>query len=108
MHPNLTQALVAERVREWRDRAARDQLAKQARQARREATAGAADLPRPRPGFRRPTRRPVVPAAVVPAAVVPAAVVPAADAPAAEAPVAVASGQPTAGDDRQPAGARAA
>jgi hypothetical protein len=42
MHPNLTQALVAERVREWRDRAARDQLAKQARQARREATAGAA------------------------------------------------------------------
>ena len=93
MHPNLTQALVAERVREWRDRAARDQLAKQARQARREATAGAADLPRPRPGFRRPTRRPVVPAAEVPAA---------------EVPVAVASGQPTAGDDRQPAGARAA
>jgi hypothetical protein len=93
MHPNLTQALVADRVREWRDQAARDQLARQARQARREATAAAADLPRPRPGSRRPTRRPVVPAAVVPVA---------------EAPVAVASGQPTAGDDRQPAGARAA
>jgi hypothetical protein len=103
MHPNLTQALVADRVREWRDRAARDQLARQARQARREATAAAADLRRPRPGSRRPTRRPVVPGAVVPGAVVPAA-----EAPAAEAPVAVASGQPTVGDDRQPAGARAA
>jgi hypothetical protein len=88
MHPILTEALVADRVREWRDRAARDQLARQARQARRAARLAADELPGPRSGSRWPTRRPVVPAA--------------------EAPVAATSAQPTAGDDRQPAGVRAA
>jgi hypothetical protein len=89
MHPNLTQALVADRVREWRDRAARDQLVRQARQARRAATPAADELPGPRPGTRWWTRRqPAVAAA--------------------EAGVAVASGPSAAGDDRQPAGARAA
>jgi hypothetical protein len=88
MHPILTQALVADRVREWRDRAARDQLAKQARQARRTATLAANELPGPRSGSRWTRRQPVVAAA--------------------EAPVAVASGPSAAGDDRQSAGARAA
>jgi hypothetical protein len=89
MHPILTQALVADRVREWHDRAARDRLVRQARQARRAAALAAGELPGPRSGSRWPTRRqPVVPAA--------------------EAPVAVASRPSAAGDDRQAAGARAA
>src|SRR5258707_1255540 len=42
MHPILTQALAAERVREWHDQAARHQLVKQARRARHEPRPAAA------------------------------------------------------------------
>jgi hypothetical protein len=41
MHPDITQALVTDRVREWRDRAARDRLLRDARGRRH--TAAAAD-----------------------------------------------------------------
>jgi hypothetical protein len=37
MHPTITQALVADRIRDWRDIAARQQLAQQAASARRSA-----------------------------------------------------------------------
>ena len=92
MHPILTQALTAQRIGEWRDQAVRDRLVDQARRARQEATlpaAGrsAATLAEPRSGSRWPAGRPVVPVA--------------------EEPDAVASG-PAAGEDRQPAGGRAA
>jgi hypothetical protein len=42
MHPILTQALVAERAREWEDRAARYRLVKQLRRARRQPAPGPA------------------------------------------------------------------
>jgi hypothetical protein len=84
MHPILSQALVAERAREWEDRAARYRLAKQWRRAWRQAARVAADLPGPRGGSRRPALRPVPPARVD-----------------------LTSGQP-AGGDRQPVGGRAA
>src|SRR5260221_4433578 len=90
MHPILTQALAAERVREWHDQAARHQLVKQARRARHESTPAAAELPGPRPGSRRPAPRTAVPVTV-----------------ASRQPAAVASGQPVADDGRQPAGVRA-
>lgn len=92
MHPILSQAVAAGRIREWHDQAARDQLANQARRARREAAAVAAELPRPRAG----SGQPEVPA---PAAAVTVA---------SREPVAVTSGQPAAGHDCQPAGGRAA
>jgi hypothetical protein len=92
MHPMLSQAVAAERIREWRDQAGRDQLASQARRARRQAAAVAAELPRPRGG----SGHPAVPAPAEPVAV------------ASREPVAVASGQPAACEDRQPAGGRAA
>lgn len=37
MHPTITQALVAERVRDWRDLAARERLAAEAVRGRRAA-----------------------------------------------------------------------
>jgi hypothetical protein len=51
MHPDITKGLVAERIREWRDRAARDRLLRDARNGRHAASAP--DLPRLRPGFGR-------------------------------------------------------
>ena len=92
MYPLLNQAVAAGRIREWRDQAARDQLANQARRARREAAAVAAELPRPRAD----SGQPEVPAPAVPVTV------------ASREPVAVASGHPAADDDCQPAGGRAA
>jgi hypothetical protein len=92
MHPILTQALAAERAREWEDRAARYRLAKQWRQHRRQAARVTAESPGPRGG----SRQPAVPAAAVPFAT------------ASREPAAVASGEPTVADDRQPAGGRAA
>jgi hypothetical protein len=50
MHPDITQGLAAERIREWRESAARDRLLKQARRARHEAPASAAGLLRLRAG----------------------------------------------------------
>jgi len=91
MHPILTQALAAERVREWHDQAARHQLVKQARRARHESTPAAAELPGPRPGSRRPAPRTAVPVTV-----------------ASRQPAAVASGQPVASDGCPPVGKRAA
>jgi len=41
MHPDITQALVTDRVREWRDRAARDRLLRDARGRRHTASAAA-------------------------------------------------------------------
>ena len=93
MHPILSQALAAERVREWEDRAARYRLAKQWRRARRQAAQAAAGSPGPRGGPRQPAPRP---AAAVPLAR------------ASNEPVAVAGGQPTVEEDRQPVGGRAA
>ena len=93
MHPILSQALVAERAREWEDRAARYRLAKQWRRARSQAAQVAAGSPGPRGGSRQPAPRPA--AAVPPAR-------------ASREPVAVASGQPAVEDDRQPVGRRAA
>ena len=93
MHPILTQALVAERAREWEDRATRYRLVKQWRLARRQAAQVAAGSPGPRGGSRQPAPRP---AAAVPLAR------------ASMEPVAVASGQPTVEEDRQPVGGRAA
>jgi hypothetical protein len=90
MHPILSQALVAERAREWEDSAARYRFAKQWARARRQAARVAAELPGPRGGSRRPVLRPVAPAEN-----------------ASGERVEVASGQP-AGGDRQPVGGRAA
>ncbi len=83
MHPILAQAIAAERIREWRDQAARDGLAKQVRRRRHEAAPAPAELPGPRPGSRRPAPRPAVP-------------------------LIVGSGPPAADHGRQPAGKRAA
>jgi hypothetical protein len=65
MYPILSQALVAERAREWEDRAARYRLAKQCHLARREAARVAADQPGPRGGSRRREPQPAAPAAGV-------------------------------------------
>jgi len=67
MHPILSQALVAERAREWEDRAARYRFAKQWERAKRHAARVAAELPGPRGGSRRPALRPVAPVAAAPA-----------------------------------------
>jgi hypothetical protein len=67
MHPILSQALVAERAREWEDRAARYRFAKQWERAKRQAARVTAELPGPRGGSRRPALRPVAPAAAAPA-----------------------------------------
>src|SRR5260221_14416362 len=76
MHPIFTQALAAERIRGWHDEAARDQLAKQARRARHQATPAADELPgRSRRPW--PPRRKAAPVAT-----------------ASEQPVAMAGGQP--------------
>ncbi len=93
MHPILSQALVAERAREWEDRAARYRLAKQWRRARSQAARVSAGSPGPRGGSRQP--------APGQAAAVPLAT-------ASREPAAVASGQPTVEDDRLPVGGRAA
>jgi hypothetical protein len=93
MHPILSQALAAERVREFEDQAARYRLAKLWRRARSEAAQVAAGSPGPRGGSRRPAPRP---AAEVPLAR------------ASREPAAVMSSQPTVEDDRQPVGRRAA
>jgi hypothetical protein len=58
MHPDITQGLVAERIREWRDRAARDRLLREARNGRHAASVSAPHLPGLRPGFGR--RAPIV------------------------------------------------
>src|SRR5260221_7978313 len=90
MHPILTQALAAERVREWHDQAARHQLVKQARRARHESTPAAAELPGPRPGSPRPAPRTAVPVTV-----------------ASRQPAPLAGGQPGADRGPPPAGGRA-
>ena len=95
MHPILTQALVAERAREWEDKAARYRLAKRWRQARHEAARAGAGLPGPRGGSKRPAPRAEVPAAAAPVAEVSRDL------------VAVAGGKQAAGDD-QTANGRAA
>ena len=91
MHPILSQALAAERAREWEENAARYRFAKQWERARRQAARLAAELSGPRGGARRPVLRPVAPAAAVPAGKA----------------IMEESGQ-SAGGDRQPAGGRAA
>jgi hypothetical protein len=83
MYPILTEALAAERIREWHDQAARHQLVKQARRARHQARPAAAELPGPRSGPPWPPQR--TPASA-----------------------ATASGQPVGDDGCQPAGVRAA
>ncbi len=57
MNPILTQALAGERIREWRDQAARNQLVNQARRARHDAVPTAAERPW------RPARRTAAPPA---------------------------------------------
>jgi hypothetical protein len=52
MYPNMFQALGESRIREWHERAARDRLIRQARQARREAAHAAGRRPRLWAGFR--------------------------------------------------------
>src|SRR5258708_17941355 len=85
MHPIFTQALAAERIRGWHDEAARDQLAKQARRARHQATP-AADEPPGRSGRPWPPPREAAPVAT-----------------ASEPPVPAASRPPGADDSAQPA-----
>jgi hypothetical protein len=60
MYPTMIQALGADRIREWHERAARDRLVSQARRARREAAPIPAE-PRLRLGFRWPARRTAAP-----------------------------------------------
>jgi hypothetical protein len=96
MHPILTQALVAERAREWEKNAARYRLAKRWRRARHEAARAGAELPGPRGGSRQPAPRAVVPAAAAPVAEVDRDL------------VAVAGGKQAAGGGRQTSGGRAA
>jgi hypothetical protein len=43
MHPDITQGLAADRIREWRDRASRDRLLREARGGRHRVSAAAAD-----------------------------------------------------------------
>jgi hypothetical protein len=43
MHPDITKGLVADRIREWRDLAARDRLLRKARGGRHTTTTSAAD-----------------------------------------------------------------
>lgn len=43
MHPDITQGLVADRIREWQVRAARDRLLRKARGGRHTTAASAAD-----------------------------------------------------------------
>ena len=93
MHPILSQALAAERVREWEDRAARYRLAREWRRARSRAAQVAAGSPGPRGGSRQ---RASLPAAGMPLAR------------ASREPVAVASGQPAVEENPQPVGRRAA
>jgi hypothetical protein len=59
MFPNMITAVSADRLREWREQAARDRLVIQARRARREAAAAEAGLRR-RPWSTWWTRRPAV------------------------------------------------
>jgi len=96
MHPILSQALVADRAREWEDRAARYRLAKQWHRARREAARVAAEQRGPRGGSRRPAQQPAAPAAGMSVTE------------ASRELVAVASGERAAVDDRRNAGGRAA
>jgi hypothetical protein len=53
MHPDITQGLAAERIREWRDSAARGRLLREARRARHGAPAPVAGLFRLRAGSGR-------------------------------------------------------
>ena len=62
MHPILSQALVAERAREWEDRAARYRLAREWRRARSQAVQAAAGVP-----LARTSREPVAVASGQPA-----------------------------------------
>ena len=55
MHPDITQDLVADRIREWRDRAARDRLLREARSGRHTTAASAADKLGPLVRFGRRT-----------------------------------------------------
>jgi hypothetical protein len=64
MNPIISQALVAERVREWQESAARDRLAREALRARYQAPPATAEGPGPRPGSRRPVPRTVEPVVV--------------------------------------------
>ena len=66
MHPILSQALVAERIRDWQEEAARYRLAKRWRRAEREAARAAGDRPGPGGGSRWLARRGAQPSAEVP------------------------------------------
>jgi hypothetical protein len=55
MHPDITQGLVADRIREWRDRATRDRLLRDARRGRHTTAASAADKLSPLIRFGRRT-----------------------------------------------------
>jgi hypothetical protein len=57
MHPDISQELVAERIKEWRDRAARDWQLKDVTSGRHAVLAAAADLHRP---WARLGRRPAI------------------------------------------------
>jgi hypothetical protein len=96
MHPILSQALVAERVREWEHQAARHRLAKQLRRGEREAARVAGDRPGPGRGPRWSARRGAQPSAAVP------------DTRPSQELVAVPDGKRGTGDDRRQAGERAA
>jgi hypothetical protein len=95
MYPNMITTVSADRLREWREQAARDRLVIQARRARREAAAAEAG-PRRRPWSKWWTRRTAV--ELVPADATP-------DQWAAGLCVAAAEG--AGADDRQPVGGRA-
>jgi hypothetical protein len=90
MYPILSQALVADRAREWQDQAARYRLAKQWHRARREAARVAAEQ---RGGSRRAAPQPAARVSVTEAS---------------KDLVAVASGERTAVEDGGNAGGRAA
>ena len=98
MYPSMITDISADRLREWREQAARDRLVIQARRARREAAAAEAG-PRRRPWPKWWTRR----AAATPAQRVPADATPDQWAAA----LSVAAPQRADADDRQPVGGRA-
>lgn len=60
MHPIISQALAAERVREWRDLAAQDRLANEALRARRRPAPAGAKAPQLRGRLRASSTRQAV------------------------------------------------
>jgi hypothetical protein len=100
MYPSTITAVGADRIREWREQAARDRLVIQARRARREAAAAQTGLRRRRPGSKWWARRTATAAA---AQRVPADATPDQWASA----LSVAPAERAGADDRQPVGGRA-